>query len=153
MTFSVHQGELHRPDVRDLLALHVSAMRAHSPPDACHVLPSEGLDRSDISLFSLREEGRLLGIGALRMLSVSEGEIKSMRTAPDSLRRGVGAAILQAIVSEARARGYRRLRLETGRTADFAPAVALYEKAGFVAGEPFGGYAPGPFTRFFRLDL
>lgn len=153
MNRTIHQGELASADVQALLALHVAAMRAQSPADACHVMPAQALDRPDITFFSLREDGRLLGIGALRELSREEGEIKSMRTAPSALGQGVGATILRAIVAEAMDRGYRCLRLETGRTADFAAAIALYEKAGFVDGEPFGGYPESPFTRFLRLDL
>lgn len=153
MTFTLHRGELHRPDVRELLALHVAAMQAHSPPEACHVLPPTALDVPEITFFSLREKGQLLGIGALRALSPDEGEIKSMRTSPAAIGRGVGKAILFAIVEEAHDRHYSCLRLETGRAADFDAATALYLKAGFVDGEPFCGYEPSPFTRFFRLDL
>ena len=147
------QGELEEPDVRALLALHVAAMRSHSPPEACHVLPGSALAHPSITFFTAREDGRLLGIGALKAIGDGEGEIKSMRTASTALGQGVGKAILQAITAEARMRGYVRLRLETGRSEDFAAANALYERAGFVEGEPFGGYPPSDFTRFLRLDL
>ena len=153
MEQTIHYGELEEADVQQLLALHEAAMRTHSPPGACHVLPPAGLSDPAITFFSCRNGGRLLAVGALKALGADAGEIKSMRTAPSSLRQGAAATILRAIVAEARARGYRRLHLETGSGAEFAAAIALYERAGFVASGPFGGYPPTPFTRFMALDL
>jgi putative acetyltransferase len=139
--------------VRDLLALHFAAMRGQSPADACHVLDLGGLQGPDIALYALWDEDRLLGLGGLKALDAATGEIKSMRTAPEALGRGVGARILEHLIGEARARGYRRLSLETGSGPDFAAALALYRRRGFVDGPSFGGYAPTPFTTFLHLDL
>nr|WP_245198216.1 GNAT family N-acetyltransferase [Sphingomonas kaistensis] len=135
------------------MALHVAAMHAHSPPEACHVLPGSALAHSAITFFTAREEGLLLGFGALKELGDGEGEIKSMRTAPQALGKGVGGAILSAITTEARARNYRRLLLETGRSEDFAAANRLYDRAGFVECGSFGGYPTSDFTRFLALNL
>lgn len=151
--WTVQNGELDREDVQGLLALHFSTMRSVSPRDSCHVLRAGDLGGPQISFRSLREDGELLGIGALKALSPDHGEVKSMRTAPHALGRGVGRAILRHIVAEARRRGYRRLSLETGSTEPFAPALHLYEREGFVPCGRFGGYAPAPFTRFFTLRL
>lgn len=139
--------------VRDLLALHFAAMRGQSPADACHVLDLAGLQSPDIALYALWADDRLLGLGALKALDATTGEIKSMRTAPEALGQGVGARILEHLIAEAAARGYRRLSLETGSGPDFAAALALYRRRGFVDGPPFGGYAPTPFTTFLHLDL
>jgi putative acetyltransferase len=76
---TIHQGELDRSDVQELLALHVAAMRAHSPPEACHVLPGSALAHPSITFFTAREGAQLLGIGALKDLGDGTGEIKSMR--------------------------------------------------------------------------
>jgi putative acetyltransferase len=76
-----------------------------------------------------------------------------MRTAPSALRRGVARAMLDHILQEARARGYRRLSLETGSNAPFAPAWALYERAGFAPCGPFGSYKDISFSRYFSIDL
>jgi putative acetyltransferase len=139
--------------VRDLLALHFAAMRGQSPADACHVLDLGGLQGPDIARNALWDEDRLLGLGGLKALDAATGEIKSMRTAPEARGRGVGARILEHLIGEARARGYRRLSLETGSGPDFAAALALYRRRGFVDGPSFGGYAPTPFTTFLHLDL
>ena len=153
MHWTFHEGELDRDDVRALLALHFDSMRGASPPDACHVLAASGLAAPDISFWSLREDGRLLGVGALKTLAADHGEVKSMRTAPDALGRRVGRAMLHHLMAEARAHGWRRLSLETGSTPEFAAALRLYESEGFVPCGPFGGYSDTPFTRFFTRSL
>ena len=153
MDWTFHEGELDRPDVRALLALHFDSMRGASPPEACHVLEAAGLAARDISFWSLREDGRLLGVGALKALAPDHGEVKSMRTAPHALGRGVGRAMLHHLVAKARARGFRRLSLETGSSAEFAAALRLYDSEGFVPCGPFGGYCDTPFTRFFTRSL
>jgi putative acetyltransferase len=76
-----------------------------------------------------------------------------MRTHPDHLRQGVGAALLEHIIGEAKARGMRRLSLETGCGPAFEPALALYRKRGFVDGAPFADYAPSDFNQFLHLEL
>jgi putative acetyltransferase len=151
--WTFHQGDLESSDVQALLELHFGMMRTISPPDACHVLPLDGLREAAVTFWSAREAGELLGVGALKELAPDHGEIKSMRTAPAALGRGVGRAILHHIISEARARGYQRLSLETGSTAPFAAAIRLYESEGFVPCAPFGGYSDTSFTRFFTREL
>lgn len=148
-----HAGDLDSEDVRRLLAFHFAEMRGNSPPDACHVLELDGLRDPRISFWSLREAGRLLCVGALKQLDSAHGEVKSMRSAPDSLGRGAGSAMLAFIVAEARRRGYRRLSLETGSTAPFAAALHLYAREGFAPCPPFGGYRATPFTRFLTRVL
>ena len=151
--WTLHCGDLDRKDVQELLAFHVMQLRGSSPADACHVLPADGLRAPEVTFWSLREDGRLLAIGALKELSSAEGELKSMRTAPHALRRGAGAAILRAITAEARRRGYARLCLETGSTAEFGPALAFYRRNGFEPCGPFAAYRPTPFTRFLSKTL
>jgi putative acetyltransferase len=117
------------------------------------VLPADGLRDPNVTFWSAREKKELVGVGALKELAPDHGEVKSMRTAPRALGRGVGRALLHHIVAEARSRGYRRLSLETGSTQPFAAALALYESEQFMPCGPFGGYADTPFTRFFTREL
>jgi putative acetyltransferase len=147
------EGELDHQDVRDLLAQHFAEMRAGSPPSACHVLPVDGLKDPSIRFFTLREDGALLGCGALKRLSSDHGEVKSMRTADGALGRGVGKTLLDHLVSRARNEGITRLSLETGSTEQFAAALRLYGREGFENCGPFGGYADTPFTRFFTKEI
>jgi putative acetyltransferase len=152
--FAFFTGELDREDVHNLLAHHFAEMRADSPPEACHVLPLEGLRGPDIRFLSLRScTGRLLGVGALKTLEAGHGEIKSMRTHPDALGRGVGKAILDKLVDLARAQGMTRLSLETGNSPLFTAANRLYERSGFTRCGPFAGYSDTPFTHFYTRAI
>ena len=151
--WSFREGDLESADVQELLAFHFEQMRATSPPDACHVLPADGLRDPAVTFWSVRENGALLGVGALKELTDGHGEVKSMRTSKAALGRGVGRALLHHIVAEARNRGYCRLSLETGSTEPFAAALRLYESEGFVPCGPFGDYRDTPFTRFFTREL
>jgi putative acetyltransferase len=153
MTLTFHVGDLNSPDVRALLNLHLTQMRAISPPDACHVLPAVGLSNAAVTFWSARKDGELVGVGALKELAPDHGEVKSMRTVPAALGRGVGRAVLRHIVAEARSRGYSRLSLETGNTEPFAPALRLYESEGFQPWGRFGDYHDIPFSSFLSRRL
>jgi putative acetyltransferase len=148
MAWQIFEGELDHQDVRALLAQHFAEMRAGSPPSACHVLPVDGLKEPAIRFFTLREDGTLLGCGALKRIGESHGEVKSMRTADTALGRGVGKALLDHLTTAAASEGMTRLSLETGSTDQFGAALRLYEREGFEHCGPFGGYADTPFTRF-----
>ncbi len=136
-----------------LIRAHLAGMHASSPPDHVHALGIERLRAPDVTLWTLWEGDDLLGCGALKALAGDHGEIKSMRTQPHALRRGVAAALLEHIIAVARARGYRRLSLETGTGLAFEPAHRLYARYGFAACPPFAGYRPGAFSRFMTLAL
>ena len=140
-------------DVRELLAAHLAYARASTPPEAIHALEPEGLADQRVTFFTYRLEGELLGIAALRELDPAHAEIKSMHTALAARRRGVGRAMLDRLVEEARSRGYRRLSLETGSQEAFAAARALYAAAGFEPCAAFGSYPPSGHSAFMTLPL
>lgn len=148
------EGEIDAPDVRALLDHHFAEMRASSPPEACHVLPIDGLKDRAVRLLSVRdEEGRLLGVGALKSIEPGHGEVKSMRTHQDALGRGVGRAILDRLIVMAREAGITRISCETGNSRMFAAANRLYERAGFERCGPFGDYSPTDFTNFYTREI
>ena len=153
MNWQFLEGELERDDVRALLDQHFAEMRAGSPPEACHVLPIEGLRRADIRFFTVRENGALLGCGALKRLEAGHGEVKSMRTADAALGRGVGQAMFDQLLRVARSQGMSRLSLETGSTEQFAAANRLYERNGFQRTGAFGDYAETPWTNFYSREI
>ena len=128
-------------------------MLSSSPAGSCHFLDFDGLNAPDVTFWSIWDGDVLTGCGALKALSSTQGEIKSMRTHHDHLRKGVGAAMLEHIISEGRQRGYVRLSLETGSTDAFLPARALYEAYGFQYCPPFGEYVDDPFSRFMTLAI
>lgn len=139
--------------MRALLARHMATMLAASPPEHAFALDSGGLLDPAITFFSFRADGGLLGVGALKELDREHAEIKSMHTAAAARGRGVGRAMLNHLLGVARARDYRRVSLETGTMAEFAPARTLYASAGFSACGPFGGYRPSEDNCFMTLAL
>ncbi|WP_420145790.1 GNAT family N-acetyltransferase [Sphingobium sp.] len=151
--FDIRPDDLTHPQTRALLALHLAGMKAGSPPDAVFALDLSGLQSPDIQLWTAWEGPAIAGVGALRTLPDRQGEIKSMRTHPDHLRRGVGAALQRQIIAAARARQKARLSLETGKGAAFEPALALYRGQGFVDGEAFADYRDNGFSQFLHLTL
>jgi putative acetyltransferase len=136
-----------------LLRLHLDGMHANTPPEHVFALDLSGLRDPSVTLWSAWDGDAICGIGALKQLDARSGEVKSMRTHPDFLRRGVAAALLERIIQEARARGLRRLSLETGRGEEFEAALSLYRRRGFVGGDAFADYRPSSFSQFFDLEL
>lgn len=151
--FWIVEDDLSGNEIQELLRLHAEGMLSNSPKDACHFLDLSGLRDPSMTVWSAWEGDQLAGCGAVKELDTSHGEVKSMRTATDSLGRGVGRAILEQITATARQRSYRRLSLETGTGDSFAAAVHLYESVGFQRCGPFGGYKDNGFSRFFALSL
>lgn len=151
--FEIHPDDLTSEPTRRLLALHLAGMHASSPPGSVFALDLSGLKAPGVTVWSVREGDDVIGIGALKELGGGGGEVKSMRTHPDHLRRGVAALLLDHIIAEARSRGATRLSLETGSGPAFEPALALYRKRGFVDGEAFADYRPSAFNQFLHLAL
>ncbi|MEQ1755470.1 MAG: GNAT family N-acetyltransferase [Micropepsaceae bacterium] len=150
---NIRPGDFDDEQVQELLRLHVEGMHASSPPGTCFVLDLSGLKIPSISFFTAWDGPSLMGMGAIKELDARSGELKSMRTDPKHLRKGVGEKILLHLVSVAKSRGYSRVSLETGTGADFEAAIKLYEKHGFVKGDKFDDYVPSDFNQFFHLDL
>jgi putative acetyltransferase len=153
----IKEDDLTGPEIRALLETHFAGMLANSPKDSCHFLDFEGLKGPGVTFWSVwagaDENEALMGCGALREIDPSHGEIKSMRTHEDHLRKGAAAAMLEHIIATAKDRGYWRLSLETGSGPAFDAAHGLYQGHGFEYGPPFGDYVEDPFSRFMTLVL
>lgn len=145
--------DLSGPAVVRLLQEHRDEMFLHSPPGSVHALDLEALRHPSMTVWAVWKGEELMGCGALKALDGTHGEVKSMRTAARFQRNGVATALMRHILREARARGYRRLSLETGTPDAFAPARALYERFGFEECGPFGDYAEDPYSVFMTLAL
>jgi putative acetyltransferase len=150
---TIRQDPLEGLEIRSLLARHLALMAEVTPAESIHALDLSGLRVPDVTAWTAWRGSVLLGCGALKQLDPAHGEIKSMHTAAEARRQGVGAAMLRHILDEARSRGYRRLSLETGAMPAFAPARALYAGHGFAYCGPFGEYREDPNSVFMTLAL
>ena len=119
-------------------------------------LDLDGLLEPRARLYIAEVEGEPAGIGGLRPLAAHEAEIKRMYVRPSSRGLGLGRAILQRLIDDARALGYRTIRLDSARF--MHEAHALYRSFGFMPSSPHEWeFETVPALRetavFMRLDL
>lgn len=153
MSIQIRRDTPLAPEVLPLLQRHLDLMWASSPPESVHALDPAELATPDIAFFTLREGEVVLGMGAVKRIDAGHAEIKSMHVVAEARGRGLARVLLDHLVAEARALGYGRLSLETGVEDVFAPARALYAKAGFIQCPPFEGYWDDPNSDFMTLSL
>jgi putative acetyltransferase len=152
-TIEIAVDDTSAADVRALLERHLAFAHEVTPSDHVHALDVDALMDAAVTFVTARRAGRLVGVGAIRELDTLHGELKSMHTAEPARRQGVGRAVLAHLVGVARARGYRRVYLETGTGAAFASAQVLYSSAGFEPCEPFAEYTRNPYSVCMSMEL
>ncbi|GGU73540.1 putative N-acetyltransferase YsnE [Streptomyces albospinus] len=145
--------DLSGPEIAGFLDEHVQQMRAITPVESKHALDLDELRGPEVTFWSARDAGSLVGCGAIKRLDASHAELKSMRTAPRRTRSGIASRLLEHILAEAGRRGFTRLSLETGSAEFFLPARRLYGKFGFVHCEPFADYRPDPNSTYMTRAL
>jgi len=149
----IELDDLSRAPVLSLLEEHLRNMYELSPPEKVFAFDASKLKAPGVTFWTAWNGESLLGCAALKEISATEGEIKSMRT-PTSLRKtGAGRALLNHIIDVARSRGYHALYLETGCHPAFLPAQTLYRSAGFAVCGPFGTYRENGNSVFMSLRL
>ena len=149
----IRVDDVRGPEIAALLEAHLENSRRWSPPGSIHALDLAALRVPEITLWTLWEAGALCGCAALKELSKTTGEIKSMHTAIERRGRGVAERLLRHIIAESTLRAYAHLYLETGSMDAYRPARSLYQKLGFVPCDPFGGYSLDPHSAFMHLAL
>lgn len=82
-------------------------------------------------------EDQPMGIACLKALTDSIGEVKRMYVRTQARNRGLGRALLNELLEEARQIGYERVRLDSARF--MTSAHELYRNAGFHEIEAYGG--------------
>jgi putative acetyltransferase len=151
--FEIKLDNLLGKEIVFLLDEHLNDMRATSPPESIHALDLAKLKDPSVQFWTIWKGRCLAGCGAIKSLDGAHGEIKSMRTANNFQKQGVGSILLIYMLKEARLLGYKKLSLETGTMDFFKPAHNLYEKYGFKDCAPFGDYSEDPYSKFMTLDL
>jgi putative acetyltransferase len=140
-------------EVIKLLEEHLADMYATSPPESVHALDVESLKSPEITFFSAWSSGKLQGCLAIKHLTSSHIELKSMRTSASARKSGVATKLLTHALNVAIERGYKTVSLETGSQEFFRPARNLYEKFGFIYCKPFANYSNDPNSRFMTKEL
>lgn len=88
-----------------------------------------------VALIATSADGQAIGITGVRQLDANVGELKRMYVRPDWQGRGTGSSLCAAAIAEAKALGYRALRLDTLER--MPGALAIYESAGFKRIAPY----------------
>ena len=147
------EGNFDNLEVNDLLKKHFIELRSVSPAGSTHVLDIDGLKDPSIKFWSLWENNKLIGCGALKFLEKGHGEFKSIRVADEFRKKGIGERIINHLIEEAKKLEISKLSIETGAGEFFAPARKLFNKFGFKKSEPFAHYKIDPNSCYFTLDL
>lgn len=119
--------------VRFLVLAHASSLREHPGSDQIRS-DAEGLPgpyappRGRLYLAQL--DSIPAGCVALKGLEGTTGEVKRMFVLATARRHGVGRALMERLMSDARHMGYLRLRL--GTLDEMVAAQNLYRELGFV---------------------
>ena len=134
------EGNFDHPEVNQLLIKHFIELRAASPEGSAHVLDIAGLKVPSIKFWSLWENTKLMGCGALKFLNDNHGEFKSIRVHDDFRKKGYGIEVINHLITEAKTLNVKQISIETGAGDFFIPARKLFQKCGFKPCEPFAHY-------------
>jgi putative acetyltransferase len=127
-------------------------------PEANHILSIDELLAPEVSFFAAWQGERVVGTGAVRRMSGDAqtggrayGEIKRMYVDPALRGQRLGARLVDTLERELRSHRLDLALLETGR--DQHEAVRLYERSGYAARGPFGGYPDNGLSLFMGKAL
>jgi putative acetyltransferase len=141
-------------DVRALVAALNAYLNPLSPKEFQFQMTVEQMADPGTTLFVARgEDGRAIGMGALKVETYELAEVKRMFTLPEVRGQRVGSALLARIEALAREKGIAVLKLETGEGEGFVPAHRVYTKAGFTRCGAFLDYPDSGYSAFFEKRL
>ena len=141
------------PDVNKLLIKHFKELRSVSPKGSTHVLNIEGLRKPSIKFWSLWQQDKLIGCGAIKFLSNDHGEFKSIRIVDEFKRKGLGKKIIFHLIKKAKLNNLKKISVETGSGEFFKPARILFKKTGFKKCKPFAHYKEDINSVYFDIEI
>ena len=147
------EGNFDNTKVNNLLKKHFIELRSVSPAGSTHVLDVEGLKDSIIKFWSLWENEKLIGCGALKFLDSQHGEFKSIRVADEFRKKGFGEKIIFHLIEEAKKLKIKKISIETGSGNFFKSARELFKKFGFEPCEPFAHYTEDPNSCYYTKNI
>jgi putative acetyltransferase len=100
-------------------------------------------------LLLAQQDGQAAGCVALHALDAGIGEMKRLYLRPQFRGRGLGRILAERILAEARAIGYKRVRLDTVEPV-MKDAVAMYRKLGF---KEIASYRANPMAGALYMEI
>jgi GNAT superfamily N-acetyltransferase len=107
----------------------IEAMVHSDLTDAAKFQPPDG------RFYLVQVAGQPAGVGCLKKLDDGVGEVQRMFVSPDFRGQGIGRAIIERLIEEARLVGYRQLKLESLQF--LQAAHSLYRSVGFYEIDPY----------------
>jgi len=147
------EGNFDNSEVNELLLYHFKELRSVSPEGSTHVLDIPGLKDPSIKFWSIWEDSKLVGCGAIKLFDQKHGEFKSIRVTNEFRKKGYGEKILKHLLIKAKNLNLRKLSIETGSGEFFKPARELFQKIGFKKCPPFAHYKEDPNSCYMNLDI
>jgi len=147
------EGNFEEPKVDELLKKHFIELRSVSPAGSTHVLDINGLKDESIKFWSLWEDNQLIGCGALKFLSDTHGEFKSIRVSDKYRKKGFGEKIINHLIDKAKKLNIKKISIETGAGDFFTPARKLFSKFNFHPCEPFAHYKEDPNSCYLTKNI
>ena len=147
------EGNFDNNEVNELLLYHFKELRSVSPEGSTHVLDIPGLKDPSIKFWSIWEDSKLVGCGAIKLFDQKHGEFKSIRVTNEFRKKGYGEKILKHLLIKAKNLNLRKLSIETGSGEFFKPARELFQKIGFKKCPPFAHYKEDPNSCYMNLDI
>ncbi len=116
-------------ELQDLPVLHRIEERCFSDPWSRGLI-RDCLENSALyRVYAAEDETGILGYSVLSLIADQAG-VDNLAVLPEQRRRGIGAALLSRMVSDAGNHGMQWVFLEVRESN--ASAIALYERAGFI---------------------
>ena len=131
--------------VRELLSEYAAGLGVDLSFQDFEVELADPLDFYELVLLA---DGK--GCVALRHIDDKSCEMKRLYVRPEARGSGLGRRLAEAVIADARARGYRRMLLDT--LPAMAAARALYATLGFRETEPYR-FNPIEGTTYLELSL
>ena len=147
------EGNFEHLKVNDLLVKHFKELKSVSPEGSAHVLDISGLQVPSIKFWSIWDENRLIGCGALKFLDENHGEFKSIRVADQYRGKGYGQKIITHLIAEAKELKIKTISIETGSGEFFKSARILFKNFGFKKCEPFSHYKVDLNSCYMKLEI
>ncbi len=126
------------------LSIDVDAMVASDLDDKSKFYPPGG------RFYVVRHAGAYVGVGCLKRLGPTVAEVQRMYVQPHVRGVGAGRRLVQQLLADARAIGYRSVRLESLKF--LAAAHTLYKSVGFVETGPYAENSMKQFQPAGTLD-
>jgi len=172
--FQLVEDERQREQARALIAEYLNWLNERLKRDYGMEFDAAAMMQSDLAdphkfrapdgrFYLARHAGRIAGVGCLKRLDATVGELQRMYVLPAFRGKGIGRALAQRLIEDARSIGYRKLRLESLEFLD--AAHSLYRSLGFheiasYAGNSMESYQPSEqldryylITVFMEMDL